>query len=680
MNIGSRLRVLRESAKLTQTRIAEFAMTNQSSINRYESGRTAPPLDTLLWYAEFFNVSLDYIFGRSEEPHGGSSDVWGRKTRGAGAPGTAGGMTWGSGTVNEAGFAGAGEEKPVVIRDIIMDSVNAHPDLTAYMFKKSRSEQYLPVTYREFAADVAALGAQLVEMGLSGKRVAVIGENCYQWAVTYFAMLFGVGVVVPLDKELRDDEIVNLLQVSGCEAVFYTERYDRVMADVGFVRYKIRMNVYTSAGHPKGVLTWQSLIFAGKKLTQEKRDTFMATQIDDREMAALLYTSGTTGNAKGVMLANRGMGTNISDMAGAHNVKPGGVTISILPIHHIFEAVMGHLFMLANGVAVAFGDGLKYIQKNMEEVRPTVMIFVPLLLENFYNKIIAGVTERGDEADFRRRVNDYMKVRAQIGPANDAKARLIAREMFKGEQAFFGGRLDSVFIGAAAVNPEVIQGLQEIGIKVTYGYGMTECGPLMTTTPYFSDTMARIGSVGPATASGMMRIESPDDKGIGQICYKGPTVMLGYLDRPEETAAVMRGGWFHTGDFGIMDDEGWLYITGRETNIIVTKTGKNVFPEELEAVLNNNAYINELMVYAAEDKKRGGALISAQIRPDYERITSEFGGDTASDDTKVLEILRREILAFNAGVANYKRIRHIAIRKDEFVKTPTKKLKRSRNI
>ena len=680
MNIGSRLRELRESAKLTQTKIAEFAMTNQSSINRYESGRTAPPLETLFWYAEFFNVSLDYIFGRSDEPHGGSSDVWGRKTKVTGAPEAAREMAKGFGRTGETGFGLNGEEKPVIVRDIIMESVHAHPMLTAYMYKNSRTEPYIPVTFREFSEDVMALGAQLVDMGLSGKRVAVIGENCYQWATAYFAMLFGVGVVVPLDKELRDAEIENLLRVAECEAVFYTERFDETMEGVDFVRYKIRMNVYAGTGHPKDILTWQGLVHDGKKLSQKKRDAFMETPIDDEALAALLFTSGTTGNAKGVMLANRGMGTNIGDMAGAHNAKPGGATVSILPIHHIFEAVMGHLFMLSNGVAIAFGDGLKYIQKNMEEVKPTVMLFVPLLLENFYNKIMAGVMERGGEADLRRRVNEYTKVRSQLGPVDDVKARLIAREMFEREQALFGGRLDSIFVGAAAINPKVLQGLQEIGIKVTNGYGMTECGPLMTTTPYFSDTLAKVGSVGPATASGMMRIENPDDKGIGQVCYKGPTVMLGYLGRPEETAAVMRGGWFHSGDYGVVDDEGWLYITGRETNIIVTKTGKNVFPEELEAELNNSEYISELMVYAAEDKKRGGALISAQIRPDYEKIAAEFGEDAASDGAKVLEILRGVIKEFNASVANYKRIRYISIRSKEFIKTPTKKLIRSRNV
>ena len=660
--LGGRLRELREVARLSQTKIAEFAKTNQSSVNRYENGKTMPPPEILLWYAEYFDVSLDYIYGRTNDPRGGS-DVWGGRLKGPAAD-----------------VVGMPENKPIIVRDIIMDSIKAHPDLCAYMYKENRNGPYIPVSYFEFVVEVLSLGAQLVEMGLSGKRIAVIGDNCYQWAVSYFAVLFGVGIIVPFDKELREAEIKNLLHLAECDAIFYTERYDEVMEDINDIQFKIRMNVYTGTGHPEHALTWKELVETGQKLPQEKRDAFLETPIDENAMAALLFTSGTTGNAKGVMLANRGMGTNIRDMSAAHNVKPGGTTLSILPIHHIFEAVMGHQFMIANGVAIAFGDGLKYIQKNMQEARPTVMLFVPLLIENFYNKIIKDTTERGDDADLRRRINDYVKLRTEFGAEDDVKARILARDMFREEQAFFGGRLDSIFVGAAPASPRVIQGLQEIGIKLTNGYGMTECGPLMTTTPYFSDTMGKAGSVGPATPSGTMRIENPDAKGIGEICYKGPTVMLGYYNRPDETAHVMRGGWFHSGDYGVVDDDGWLYITGREANIIVTKTGKNVFPEELEATLKANPFIEELIVYAAEDKKRGGALISAQIRPDYAMITEEFGAESAADEGFVIDVIRNAIIAFNSEVANYKRIRHISIRKEEFIKTPTKKIIRTRNV
>ena len=650
-DIGKRMRALRENAKLSQAKIAGYIGSNQPSIGRYETGHTAPPLDVLVWYANFFGVTMDELFGR--EP-----------------------MSKISSTDDNDGQ----NNKPVIIRDIIMESVGAHPDLTAYMYKDSRTEPYKHITYREAAADINALGTKLVEMGLKGKRIAVIGDNCYHWAVTYFAVIFGAGVIVPLDKELRKEEIVNLLKASDCEAIFHTERYDEALADVDFIPYKVRMNVYAGTPNPKGALACKDLIEAGKKLPSEKIEEFKTTYIDENALAALLFTSGTTGNAKGVMLSNRGMGTNISDMAGAHNAKPGGSTVSILPMHHCFEAVMGQQFMLANGVAIAFGDGLKYIQKNMDEVKPTIMLFVPLLLENLYKKITEEAIEHGREADLRRRINDYMKLRNELGPNDDSKARLIAREIFKEEQAIFGGRLDSVFTGAATINPTVIQGLQEIGLKITYGYGMTECGPLMTTTPYFSDTIGKPGSVGPSTKSGTMRIDRPDDKGIGEICYKGPTVMLGYYNRPEETAESMQGEWFRSGDFGIIDDDGWLYITGREANMIVTKTGKNVFPEELEADLVLTPYINEIMVYASEDKKRGGALISAQIRPDYDAITADFDADTAADAGKVFNILHRATDEYNSGIANYKRIRHIMIRDEEFVKTPTKKIVRSRNV
>ncbi|MDR1816078.1 MAG: AMP-binding protein, partial [Clostridiales Family XIII bacterium] len=483
--IGERLKALREEAGYSQTRIARLAGTNQPSIGRYENGNTAAPLKTLLWYADYFDVSLDYIFGRTADPAGT------RYRTGRAADG-------------EGGKSGRGATggPPVLVRDILLESAEAHPDLTAYFVKDARTEPYRPITYREAMNDIVALGARLVDLGLSGKRIAVIGDNCYGWATAYFAALFGAGVVVPLDKELRGEEIAYLLEYGKCDAVFYTERYDDLMDGIDSVPYKIRMTQYLGASSPVGIWTWQRLLDEGKALPRKKLDAFRRTPIDPDAMAALLFTSGTTGNAKGVMLSNRGMGTNISDMAAAHSVKPGGTTVSILPMHHCFEAVMGQQFMLANGVAIAFGDGLKYIQKNMEEVRPTVMLFVPLLLENFYNKILRGVAESGRETDLQKRINDYLNLRASLGPDDDSKAREAARKIFKEEQKVFGGRLDSVFTGAAAINPRVVRGLQELGLKITYGYGMTECGPLMTTTPYFSDTMAKSGSVGPSVASG----------------------------------------------------------------------------------------------------------------------------------------------------------------------------------
>ncbi|MDR1796982.1 MAG: AMP-binding protein [Clostridiales Family XIII bacterium] len=652
MNIGERLRALRESAGYSQVKIARLAGTNQPSIGRYENGVTAPPIKTLLWYADYFDVSLDYIFGRTPDPCGKRF-----KTEGE-----------------------AEQRAPVIVRDILLASAEAHPDLTAYMVKDARTEPYRPITYREAMNEIFALGARLCDMGLSGKRIAVIGDNCYEWALTYFAVLFGAGVIVPLDKELRPEEVTYLLQYGECSAVFYTDRFDEVMAGIDFIPYKIRMKRYDSEKVPVGALTCKRILEEGKALSRKKIDAFKKTPIDENALAALLFTSGTTGNAKGVLLSNRGMGTNISDMRAAHNVKPGGSTVSILPMHHCFEAVMGQQFMLANGVAIAFGDGLKYIQRNMEEVRPTVMLFVPLLLENFYNKILRGVEEAGRETDLQRRINDYLKLRQGLGPEDDSKAREAARKLFKEELSIFGGRLDSVFTGAAAINPRVIRGLQEIGLKITYGYGMTECGPLMTTTPYFSDTMAKPGSVGPSVPSGMMRIDKPDAKGIGEICYRGPTVMLGYYGKPEESVYGEDGEWFHSGDYGVLDDDGWLYITGREANIIITKTGKNVFPEELEATLSCEPYIEEIMVYASVDKKRGGALISAQVRPDYAQIADALGAGFAEDEARVEDLIRGIITDFNEGLANYKRIRHVQIRREEFVKTPTKKLVRSRNI
>ncbi|MCL2492689.1 MAG: AMP-binding protein [Clostridiales bacterium] len=672
--IGARLKILREEAGYSQVKLAKLAGIGQPSIGRYEGGGTAPSLAILLWYADFFGVSLDYIFGRTDDP---------------------------GGVKKQAGGA-ADTQAPAVVRDVLTAAAESHPDLDAFWVRPERSASFRAVTYREAFADIRALGAALLELGLYGKHIAIVGDNCYSWILACYATLFGAGVVVPLDRELRTDELLYLLRHAKCEAVFYTERMDEMVEKADFVPFRIRMNRYTGTETPhakgrtegkdpnrffaelrrasKKPIALASLLAAGRALPKEKIAAYQALPIDPDAFAALLFTSGSSENARGVMLSNRGMAANLSDMRAAHDVRPGGRTISILSMHHCFEFVMGQQFMFANGVCIAFGDGLKYIEKNMREVKPTVMLFVPLLLENLYQKILRGTAEAGKEADLWRRINDYLKLRGRLGPNDDRTAREKAREFFYEEQKIFGGKLDSIFTGAAPIDPQALRGLQEIGIKVVFGYGMTECGPLMTTTPYLSDTLAKIGSVGPRVASGRLRIDKPDAKGVGEICYQGPTVMIGYYEDEKRTERVMEDGWFHSGDYGLLDEDGWLYLTGREANIIVTKTGKNVFPEELEAELMREPYITEIMIFASEDKKRGGPLISAQIRPDYAVIREALGENFADDEGLVSDLIRGVIVDFNESLANYKRIRHVQIRHEEFEKTPTKKVVRRRNI
>jgi long-chain acyl-CoA synthetase len=423
------------------------------------------------------------------------------------------------------------------------------------------------------------------------------------------------------------------------------------------------------------------LLESGKRLPAAHIEKFRTQEIDPYAMFLLMFTSGTTGTPKGAMINSQHIGHNAWDMAQAHDIHPGDITVSILPIYHIFESVMGQMFMLAHGATIAFGDGIKYLRHNMREVGVTIQLLVPLLVENFYKTVWRNAKRDGTEDALKKKIETYQKLRIEhekkYGKDDDSKLREYARELFKEEQAEFGGRFDSVFTGAAAIDARFIRGLQDIGIKITQGYGMTEAGPLVSTAPYFSDTYGRAGSVGPSTPSGTLAISEPDEDGVGEIIWKSPAQMLGYLGMPEETARALRDGWYYTGDFGFLDDKGWLYVTGRKHNIIVTKTGKNIFPEELEFDLAKHPYIAELMIYGSEDKVKGGRAVSVQIIPDYEAVNADRG--ELSED-EALRLMREIVKDFNETIPNYKRIKIVEIRKTEFVRTATKKLMRQASI
>lgn len=570
--------------------------------------------------------------------------------------------------------------KPVIIRDILAESARLYADIPAYLHKESREGGYIPITYKQLYADINALGAVMTDLGLRGKKIALLGDNSYQWIATYLAAVCGGIVVVPLGTELGDEAVINLIGVSGCEALFFTERFDKT-ADHADVRMKFRMNRYAGQGDPGGAESWAGLLSSGRALPKKKIDAFRSQRIDPDAMSLLMFTSGTTGRAKGVMVSTSHVSHNVWDMEQAHDIKPGDITVSILPIYHIFEAVMGQQFMLAHGATIAFGDGVKYLKQNMKEAGANVQLLVPLLVENFYKTIWRAAKRNGKEEDLSRRVAEFRRMRREYAKANgsddDREIRRIGREMFREELAEFGGKLEMIFTGAAAVDPKYIRGLHDIGLKVTQGYGMTEAGCLVATTPYFSDTYNSAGSVGPVTPSGRLSISEPGADGVGEIMYRGPCVMLGYYGMQEETAKVIKDGWYYTGDYGFIDEKGWLYITGRKNNIIVTKTGKNIYPEELESELAKNPYIGEMMIYGGEDHLRGGIAVSVQIRPDMDAIKADKGELSESDITGLM----KEIVArFNETLPNFKRIRNVYIRDTEFVKTATGKLMRQASI
>lgn len=567
----------------------------------------------------------------------------------------------------------------VTLKEMLNTSAELYKNNPAFLVKKEKGGKYYEIKYEQVKNDVEALGTKLIQMGLSGEKIAIIGENCYQWIVTYLAVVNGAGIVVPLDKELNKEEIYNLLEIADCKAIFFSDNFENIICHHP-IEHKIRMSFYGDRTdlsedlhvlpEENGIVNWTGLVADGEKLIKDGNRQYLDMKIDPEEMRILLFTSGTAGASKGIMLCHRNIASNIMDTCRIVLVNPEDRTLSILPIHHTFELTMGMLTVLFSGASTAFCEGLKYVSKNLVEAQVTILIGVPLIFESVYNKIWKQAEKSGKSSTLRKaiKLSRYLKL-AGIS---------IEKKLFHSIHKSFGGKLRAIVTGAAAIDPKVCRGFEELGIRVLQGYGLTECSPLVSGTPDFIDAYKKSGSVGPVVPSGELKIIDQDEDGIGENLYRGPNVMLGYYNMPEETAKALEGGWFHTGDLGFLDESGWLYITGRKKNVIVTKTGKNIYPEEVEFYVNRNKYIDECMVYGIEEDEGEGTTVAIQVRPAYDVIYEEFGSNF--DDDHIYALIKKVIGKINEEFPIYKSIRHIFIRRDEFIKTTTKKIKRHKNI
>lgn len=565
------------------------------------------------------------------------------------------------------------------LKELLDSSAELFPQRPAFLVKKEKGCPYQEITYAQVKNDVDALGTQLVSMGLSGEKIAVIGENCYEWIVSYFAIANGVGVVVPLDKELTQEEICNLLSIAQCRAVIFTGSYRQYFENYD-IPFKIEMKLYgdrtdlrdtlpvCKEAVPGKILVWEELVGAGQQKLDQGDRSYADGAVPPDDMRILLFTSGTMEAAKGVMLSHRNIASNVIDTCKIAHIEETDRTLSILPIHHTFECTMGMILVLYRGASTAFFEGLKYVTKNLEEAQATVLIGVPLIFENIYDKIWKQAEKQGKEKILKKGI--------RINRALQAMNIDMSRRIFKSVLDKFGGKLRLIITGAAGIDPNVCRGFEDFGLRVLQGYGLTECAPLVSGTPDYCNTYKKAGSVGTCVDSGRIRIENADEDGIGEILFQGPNVMLGYYNMPEKTAEVLKDGWFHTGDLGFLDQDGWLYIAGRQKNVIVTKTGKNIYPEEVETYLNRSHFIAESMVYGTETEE--DTLVSAQIRPDYELISQELGAECS--DKEIEALMKRCVNEVNEALPIYKRVRVVLVRREEFVKTTTKKIKRFQNL
>ena len=557
------------------------------------------------------------------------------------------------------------------IKEVFDISREKYKDNIFILEKFTPKGEFTKITYKEFTDDVIALGTVLTnKYNLKDERVVIIGENTYNWYVSYMAMLCGVGIAVPVDKELPANEIENVIQRSRATAVIYSTKKKDIIKKVEDklpqVKYFIQMNSDDKLlGREVG---FNTIIEQGKEMVKNGDDSFSKIEIDPEEFKVLIFTSGTTSNSKGVMICNRNLAQNINAVNPYVKLHETDRLFSILPLHHTYESTIGFLLPFAKGSSIAVCQGLKYIVPNLKETKPTALLAVPLLIENLYKKINQTIEKSGKTA----MVNSMM----QITNALKNVGVDIKKKVFKEIYENLGGNLRFVVSAAAPIDPKVGKWMQDLGIIFLQGYGLTETAPIAALTPQYD---SRVGSAGKAVVCAELKIDNPNEKGEGEVLIKSETLMIGYYEDKEATDEVIEtdeqgNRWFHSGDVGYLDKDGFLYITGRIKNVIVTQNGKNIYPEEIELMLGEIPEIKECMVYGKEIEGEKELIITAKVIPNLEEIQKEHDGELTDDI--IHDIIWEKIKEVNHKLTSYKAIKKLEIKKDEFAKTTTMKIKR----
>ena len=561
------------------------------------------------------------------------------------------------------------------IKEAFFESVKKYSDNPCILEKPNHKEPYRAITYREFYEDVLALGTGLIEkLKLENEKIIIIGETQYDWYLSYMALLCGVGIAVPTDKELPLNELENIVRRSKASAIIYSSKkekdIEKIKEIVPEVKYFIKMKSDRELeGKDIGIKT---LLELGKMRIKDGNNYFENIKINPDEFKILFFTSGTTSNSKGVMLSNRNLAENINAVSAYVKFYPYDRTLSILPLNHCYESTIGFLVPLSCGASVAICEGLKYIVPNLQEAKPTAILTVPLLVENLYKKI--------NEKIVKSKKDKLINIMISITNILKNIGIDIKRKVFKEIYNNLGGNLRIIVSAAAPIDPKIGKWLEDIGITFLQGYGLTETAPIAALTPEYK---TKVGSVGKAIIQADIKIENENENHEGEILIKSPTLMLGYYEDEEKTKQeIDDNGYFHTGDIGYIDEEGYIYLTGRCKNVIVTQNGKNIYPEEIEMMLDKVDLIKECMVYGKEPdslskKDEKELIVTARVIPNYEKI-KELYGDISEEE--IYNYIWNQIKEINKKLTSYKAIKSLEIKKGEFEKTSTMKIKRYKEI
>ncbi len=554
------------------------------------------------------------------------------------------------------------------LKEMLEKSGKMFGNRPAYIFRTEEPRKFKKITHKEFREDINNLGTALVDMGLKNKRIAVISENRYEWGMAYLAVATGTGIIVPLDKALPDNEIENLIIRSEVEAIFYSNKYDECMKKIASknntkVKYFISMDLKKQEGE---IYSQEELTKKGKELIEQGNREFLDAKINNEEMGIMLFTSGTTAMSKAVALSHKNICSNIFDIASTIKVDENDTFLSFLPLHHTFECTTGFLYPISTGSSIAFCNGIRHIAENMKEYEITVMVSVPILFEGMYKKLIKGIEKKGKLETVKKgiKISQFL---LKFGID-------IRRKLFKEVHENLGGKLRLLVAGGAALDPEAEKGFNELGFKMYQGYGLTESSPVIAAE---DDKYRRLGSIGKAFPSLDVKIVDPNEEGIGELVAKGPSIMLGYYNNEEATRETIdEDGYLHTGDLAKIDKDGYIFISGRKKFVVVLKNGKNIYPEELESLVNKIEGVKESFIYGKPEDD-GDYKICGKIVYDKEIVEEIY---SVSEKEKIKEAIWQEVKKVNKTMPAYKYIREITVTEDDLIKTTTQKIKRFEEI
>ena len=555
------------------------------------------------------------------------------------------------------------------MRSLVEESAQNFPESIAISYKDKPSDKDVKkVTFSQWRDDVRDLGTSLIANGLREQNIAIVGENSYGWCCSFFAVMATGSVTVPVDKELPIEDIDGIITTTGCKAVFFgksaEEKINELLKNKGLstVELLISINSQTSLDQSllgkKVLVSVSELESKGADLYRNGDNSYYDYKIDVNKLASIVFTSGTTGKGKGVMLSQANICLDMT--LGMYNFDITRKTLHVLPPHHTFGSTVNYVGHLSQGCEVYISSGLKHVSDEIREQQPTHLILVPAFLEVMNRKIWATARKTGKEG--------LLKAMIKVSDGLRKVGIDLRKKLFASVLSAFGGKLELIICGGAKLDEEIIRSFDSLGITILNGYGITECAPLISAN---RNKYRKPDSVGTPILACRVKIDNPDANGEGEICVKGPNVMLGYYNNPEATAEVFdKDGFFHTGDYGRLDDEGWIYITGRKKNLIILSNGKNVYPEEIEADLQKVEGVNEVVVYAGESRvQKDKITIVAEIYPDADLLADKGISD-------MQEYFENQVKILNAKMPSYKAVKRVKLRDVEFQKNTSRKITR----